>query len=99
MRTTLETLRAKRDVIYAIADKHGVKDIRVFGSVVRGEDAPESDIDLLINMCKGKDLFDMIDFKLETEDMLNIGRELDVVPENGLYHLLREPILSEAQPL
>lgn len=90
-------LQEKRADILALAERYGVTDVRLFGSVVRGDDRPDSDVDLVVNMKRGRDYFDLIDFKLDAEDTL--GRKLDVVLEKTLYHLLRDRILNEARPL
>lgn len=93
----LDELRAKRDDIYAIAARHGVTDIRVFGSVARGEEDADSDVDFLIRMEKERDYFDLVELQLDLEDML--GFTCDVVSEGGLHWLLRDTIINEARPL
>jgi hypothetical protein len=87
----------KRAAILAIAAKHGVTSIRVFGSFARGEARPDSDLDLLIEAgpqtppwFPGGLLFD-----LEAE----IGRRVDVVEESSLNPLIRDRVLREAIPL
>ena len=94
----LSNLQSRRSEILAIAKKHGIKTVRVFGSVARGEETPESDIDLLIDLERPvKDGLGFIGFKLDMEDML--GRKVDIVFETGIYHRLRDIILNEARPL
>lgn len=95
--TTLETLRAKRTELEAIGRKYGVSNIRVFGSVARGEETEGSDIDLLVNVESNRDLYDFIGFKQDAEALLSC--EIDLVTEKGLYHLLRDKVLNEALPL
>ena len=98
MTTTLEYLRTeKRDEILALAQQHGVKDVRVFGSVVREEDTDESDIDFLIRLNKGRNLDDWFDFWDNLEDLL--GKEVDVLQEKNLHWYIKPQILAEAQPL
>jgi predicted nucleotidyltransferase len=69
----------------------------VFGSVVRGEDRPDSDLDLLVEMPAGASLLDLAGLKLDLEKLL--GREVDVVTFRSLNPLLRERILSEQQAI
>jgi predicted nucleotidyltransferase len=97
--TALEEIRSKREEILALGVKYGIKDIRVFGSVARGEERPDSDVDLLVNIDKDnyKDGFDFFRFKDDTEVLLH--RKVDLVSEKGLYHMLKDIVLSEAKPL
>jgi len=93
----LEQLQQKKPELLKIAEKHGVSNIRVFGSVARGEERPYSDIDLLVHMYKGKDLFDLIGFKIDAQEML--GHKLDVLSYGGVHRLLCDRIYSEAVSL
>lgn len=98
MGTTLEYLQSeKRDDILALAEKHGVKDVRIFGSVVRGDDRPDSDIDFLISLGEGGGISEWFNFKFGLEDLLH--RQIDVVPEKNLHWFVRPQILAEAKPL
>lgn len=98
MGSTLEYLRTeKRDDILRLADQHGIENVRVFGSVVRGEDNPESDIDFLISLGENRTLDDWFDFWDGAEDLL--GKEIDVVKETNLHWFLKPQILAEAKPL
>jgi len=90
-------LQSKRQELMAIAKQHGVTNIRVFGSVARGEDTADSDIDLLVALEEKRDLFDFIGFKLDVTELL--GKPVDVLSENGIHHLLRNQIMSEVLPL
>jgi predicted nucleotidyltransferase len=92
-----ELLQSKRQDILRLAEKHGAHNVRVFGSVLRGEAGPESDIDLLIDLEAGRSLLEHAALLLELEDLL--GRKVDVVTERGLRPRVRERVLSEAQPL
>ena len=94
---TLDSLRNRREELLAIAARHGATDVRVFGSVVRGEDADASDVDFLVRMEKGRSLPDMVALQESLEKALS--QQVDVVSENGIFHYLRQRILSEAQPL
>lgn len=80
-----------------IAARHGVSDIRLFGSCARGEADPGSDVDLLIRLEPGRGFRDFMDFCDEVE--LALGRRADVVTEDGLSPLIRERVLAEAVPL
>lgn len=90
----IDVLQEKRDRILKMARKHGVKNIRVFGSVARLEDGPRSDLDLLVDFEVGRSLFDLIGFKQEMEDLLQIS--VDVVTENAIHWSMKEDILNEA---
>ena len=90
-------LREKRDEILALAAKHGARNIPVLGSVVRGEADPDSDVDLLVDMEEGRSLLDHVALIRDIEGIL--GRRVDVLTENGIYWLLRRPILEEGVAL
>ncbi len=92
-----ELLREKRDEILRICAKHGARNVRVFGSVVRGEAGEDSDVDFLVEFEPGRSLLDQAGLVLDLEELL--GRKVDVVTERGLYWLLRRRILREARPL
>jgi uncharacterized protein len=92
-----DLLQAKREEILRTAATHGASNVRVFGSVARGEAGENSDIDLLIDLEQGRSLLDQAGLMVELEDLL--GRKVDVVTEQGLYWLLRRRILKEARPL
>jgi predicted nucleotidyltransferase len=77
-----------------IARRHGVEQIRLFGSEARGEAGPESDIDLLIRFGSGRGFRDLMDFCEEIEQALQ--RKVDVVTEDGLSPFLRQQVLREA---
>ncbi len=92
-----ELLREKRAEIQRIAASHGATNIRVFGSVARGEDRPDSDIDLLVDLERGRSLLDLIAIKQDVEDLL--GRRVDVVVERSLSPYIRESVLEAAVSL
>ncbi len=94
---TLEQLRDKREALIALADRCKAENVRVFGSVARGEANPQSDVDLLVHFRAGASLFDLIDLKEDAEQML--GLPVDVISDGGLSPYLRDRILNEAQPL
>jgi predicted nucleotidyltransferase len=95
--TLEQLLKDKRDAILRIAAKRGAYNVRVFGSVARGEAGEGSDIDLLVEFEPGRSLLDHAALVLDLEDIL--GHKVDIVTEKGLYWLLRRRILKEARPL
>ncbi len=92
-----EQLRRYRETILSIARQHGAFNVRVFGSVARGDATHESDIDLLVKFEPHRSLLDQIKPQQALEDLL--GCRVEVISEDGLYWLLRSRILKEAQPL
>jgi predicted nucleotidyltransferase len=92
---TLADLRARRDEILEIASRHGVLNIRVFGSVARGEATDSSDVDLLVDVEDGRSLFDLGAFYMDLRDLL--GYEVDVGTE--VKPRLRADVDAEAVPL
>ena len=93
----LQVVQWKKKEILAVASAHGLFNVRVFGSVVRGEDNPQSDIDFLVDLEKGRSLLDLGGALIKLQELL--GRKVDIVTERGLHWFLREKILKEAQPL
>ena len=83
--------------ILQIAKRHGVHNIRVFGSFADGSSTPSSDLDLLVNLEPGRDLLDLIALKQELEEL--IFRKVDIVTENALSPHLRQNILRQAKAL
>jgi len=92
-----DLLKEKREEILRIASRHGARNVRVFGSVARGEADESSDIDFLVDMEPGRSLLDLGALLSDLRDLM--GRRVDVVSEKGLYWLLRRRILKEAKPL
>lgn len=96
--TLLDTLREKREEILQVAAQHGAFNVRVFGSVVRGEETPESDIDFLIDYDLGKTTpWFPGGLLMDWQELL--GRKVDVLTERGISPLIRESVLAEAKPL
>jgi len=93
----LEEVRNQRRAILQLAEKHGVRRVRVFGSVARGEAGPQSDLDVLVEFEKGRSLLDLVGFQQDMTDL--IGGRVDVVAEGGLSPYLEDRILREAIPL
>ena len=95
---TIEDLRStKRAAILQLASKRGARNVRVFGSVARGDGDAASDIDFLVDMEPGRTLFDLSGFLLDLESLLQV--QVDVVTERGLRPRIRERVLAEAVPL
>jgi predicted nucleotidyltransferase len=90
-------LQKYRTEILDLAMRHGARDVRVFGSLARGEGNEGSDLDLLVNLGEGRSLLDLVGLKQGLEDLLH--RSVDVVTERALSPYLRERVLSEAVPL
>ena len=94
----LEEHRTFKPQILAIAEQYGVTDIRVFGSVARGDADENSDVDLMIHMAKGKSLFDLVDFKRTLEGLLK--KMVDLVEIEAVKNPLRKRyMLEDATPL
>ena len=83
-----------RDKIIAIAASHGAHNVRVYGSVARGEARPDSDIDFLVDFDKGRSLFDLVGLKEDLESLL--GRPSDVGEPEGLHWSIKKEVLREA---
>lgn len=97
MSITLDDLRKEREQIKKVAQKHGASNIRVFGSISRGEESPESDIDFLVDFEADRSLFDLVRLKLELEELL--GHEVDLVTEKAMHRLIASRVIKEAIPL
>lgn len=95
--TTTDVLKSKRNDILRLASQHGAYNVRVFGSVARGEAGPTSDIDLLVKMDRGRSLLDLIELSQKLESFLQ--RKVDILTDEGLSPYLEERILTEAVPL
>ncbi len=67
---TLEALRARRAEILALAARYGISNVRVFGSVARGEATPQSDVDLLVTANAGTNVFDVVGLWLDLQELL-----------------------------
>ncbi len=90
-------LKTYREEILAIAERHGASNVRVFGSVARGEARPDSDVDILVDLELGRSLLDHAQLQIDLEALLS--RKVDVVTERGLRSHLRDRVLQEAIPL
>jgi uncharacterized protein len=92
-----QLVKEKREAILQIATRHGARNVRVFGSVARGKANEQSDIDFLVDLEPGRSLLDLGGLLMDLKDLL--GRDVDVVTEEGIYWLLRRRILKEARSL
>lgn len=91
----IETLRTQRETILALGEQYGARHLRVFGSVARGEENPDSDVDFLVEFPRGYDLFGQ---RLPlTEHLSNLlGRRVELIPEHELNRHIRDQVLKEA---
>ncbi len=95
---TMEALlKEKRQEILRIAREYGARRIRIFGSVARGEDRPDSDVDFLVEMEDGRSLLDIGGMQMDLQDLL--GRKVDVVTEKGMRSRIKDRVSKEAVPL
>ena len=92
-----QELQSKRAEILRLADRHGASEVRIFGSVARGEAGSDSDVDFLVKLAPERSLLDHVALWQELEDLL--GRKVDLVSEKALHWLIRDQILKEAVPL
>jgi uncharacterized protein len=98
MASTLDYLRTqKRDEILTLARKYGIRNVRIFGSVARGDDTPESDVDFLISLDPNRRLFESFSFQIELEQLLQ--RKVDVILDESLRPYTKPGIVAEATPL
>src|SRR5687768_15918791 len=94
---TKDDLVRQRERILAIAAKHGASDVRVIGSVARGEAGPDSDYDLLVRFRPGTSLFDHARLIGELEELMQ--RRVDVADEEGLRPRVKQNVMADAVPL
>ena len=90
-------IEKNRAGILALAERHGVRDVRVFGSMVSGDVDDASDVDLLVSLPPDRTGLALGALLMDVQDLLQ--RRVDVVTERGLHPALRDRVLREAQPL
>jgi predicted nucleotidyltransferase len=97
MTALIITLQQEKEEILAIANRHHADNVRLFGSVARGEDRPDSDVDFLVDFQPGSTLFDQA--ALIEALSIKLGRKVDVVSSRALNRHLQQKISEEAVSL
>lgn len=92
-----ELVKKNREAILRAAASRGATNVRIFGSVARGEAGPESDVDVLVDLMPGKTLFDLGGLLLDLEELL--GCRVHLVTEGAIHWYIKDRLLSEAVPL
>ncbi|MBV8887822.1 MAG: nucleotidyltransferase family protein [Chroococcidiopsidaceae cyanobacterium CP_BM_RX_35] len=92
-----QLLEQKREDILELAAKYGARNVRIFGSVARGEAGPDSDVDFLVELEPERSLLDRVALIQDLSDLL--GCQVDVANEKGLREPIRQRVLREAVPL
>lgn len=95
--TLAQTVKEKREEILKLAARRGARNVRLFGSLARGEEEAGSDVDLLVEMEEGRSLLDLSHLLQDMEDLL--GCPVHVVEPEALHRVIRRRILEEAVPL
>ena len=95
--TVEERLKSRRDEVLRLAASFGARNVRVFGSLARGEADEASDVDLLVDLEPGRSLFDLGGLQFELEALLDC--RVDVVTERGLKTRIRDRVIREAVPV
>jgi uncharacterized protein len=93
----MNDILSRRSDILRIAARHGARDVRVFGSVVRGQAGEASDVDFLVRLDDDRSLLDHVALMQDLEDTL--GCRVDVVTDRALHRAIRDRVLAEAVPL
>ncbi|MBW7864498.1 MAG: nucleotidyltransferase family protein [Candidatus Hydrogenedentes bacterium] len=94
---TQQDVFARREEILAIADSYGAHDIRIIGSVARGDVTETSDLDLVVHFEPGRSLFDHGGLIVDLEELL--GVKVDIISEGGMRQNFRDHVMKEAVPL
>ncbi len=92
-----QLLKEKREEILQLATKHGAYNVRVFGSVARGEAGADSDVDFLVDMGPGRTLFDLAGLLVDLQNLL--GCNVDIVEPEGLHRYIKDRVMREAVAL
>jgi uncharacterized protein len=93
----LEFVRDRKSEILELAASHGARNVRLFGSVARGDSREDSDVDLLVDLDAGRSLFDLGGLLMDLSDLL--GAEVDLIEAGCLHPYIRDRVLAEAIPL
>ena len=88
-----EIIQDRKEQILALATKYGASNVRIFGSVANGTADENSDIDFLVDMEKGRSLFDLGGLLMDLQELFN--RKVDVVTEKGLHERIRERVIRQ----
>lgn len=86
-----------RNAILALASAHGVRNVRMFGSMARDDAGMESDVDLLVDLEVNRSLLDLGALLMDLQDLL--GRKVDIVTESSVHWCIRDRVLEDAVPL
>jgi len=90
-------ITSNKATILKLAQQHGIRNVRLFGSMVRDDATNESDVDFLVDLVEGRDLFDLSELLMDLQDLLH--RKVDLVTESSLNTKIGERILGEAVSL
>ncbi|HTV47262.1 MAG TPA: nucleotidyltransferase family protein [Phycisphaerae bacterium] len=94
---TRKDILKHRDEILALAKRYGASNVRIFGSVARGDATDESDLDLIVRFEPGRSLFDQGGLLMDLQELL--GVKVDLISENGIRDRWRQHLMQEAVPL
>jgi hypothetical protein len=94
---TKEAIHGKREAILEIARRYGAHDVRIFGSVARGDATEDSDLDIIVRFDPGRSLLDHGGLIMDLRELL--GVKVDVIDEDGMRERFRRHALKEAIPL
>ena len=94
---TKDDIRKRRDEIIAVARRYGASDVRIFGSVARGDATDNSDVDFIVRFDPDRSLFDHGGLIVELEELLRV--KVDVISEGGMRDRFRDHIMKEIVPL
>ena len=92
-----ERIRRAKDRLLDAGKRHGVRNLRVFGSAARGDETAGSDVDLLVDLEPGRTLLDLIGFQQDAEGILRVG--VDAAATDLLKEPVRKRALREARPI
>jgi uncharacterized protein len=94
---TKDDVLKRREEIVAVARRYGASNIRIIGSVARGDATEASDLDLIVRLEPGRSLFDLGGLLMDLRDLL--GVKVDVLSENGIRDRWRDYLMAESVPL
>lgn len=92
-----QRLQSAREQVLAVAYRHGARNLRIYGSVARGQDRPGSDLDLLVDLERGRSLLEVIALRQELEALLHC--QVDLAEAHQLHPLIRDQVLAQATAL